>query len=180
MKDTKKQLIQDTLAFLKQEGIIPKNAPVSRKTLPPPKKIPKTLLKMTEPSFAPAKKGLEKTPVPKRESPLLLDSIRKHLPHIPLVETTPQMQTVAILFEDEEQLPLLTNLKNAIEERFCPCTILSKETRDIHSYYCLLTSQDRGHPRQILLAKASYYRDNLEEKRALWKQICQILSPKSS
>ena len=179
MKDSKEKLTNDTLTYLKQEGLIPTRAAAQEKPLAK-KPLPKPIPKRVEPPPPPPKKASTTAPVPKKESPLLVDAIRKHLPHIPIVETIPHVQTLAILFEDEEELPFLANLKNAIEERFCPCTIAPYEAQEIESFSILLTPRDRGHPKQILLAKAAAYRDNIEEKRALWTQICQILSPKSS
>ncbi|NGX38180.1 MAG: hypothetical protein K1000chlam2_01352 [Chlamydiae bacterium] len=168
MKSELKSLIADTIAYLKDEGLISQqpSSPAPQKITPPkPKPI--------------AEEKLNPTPVaiPKKESPLLFEKIQKHLPHMRLMETIPAMQQVAIVIPQDEEMTFFQNLAKAIEERLCPVKWINEE--GVSEEFVLILSQtplpSLPQDKQILLEKVSVYQNNTEKKKQLWLQICQSL-----
>lgn len=184
MKKKFQTLVSDTLLFARQnEWIVEKKS-----TEPPPvSALPKHILKEKVEAKTPPPKKEEptpKNPPQKHVPPLLFDTIRKHLPHIQLIDTFPEIQSVAILVKDESDLPFFKNLAKAIEQRFCPVTLLKQENNNhLDRFFLILTQDIIAHlpeGKQILLAKREVYENNTSEKKLLWSQICKRLSPKSS
>lgn len=179
MNDSKSKLISDTLAFLKQEGLLPQKR-VELAPLPPVNiqkverpKVEAPKVSAPVPKVAPPK-------IPVKKAPHLKEAIAKHLPHIQLLDTVAQMQEVAILIEEEGELPFFQNLKKAIESRFCPVSIFKGDAKLNRPFTLILTRKDRKEPEQILLQPPETYQNNLDEKKALWSTLCLKLSSKSS
>ncbi|MBS0630051.1 MAG: hypothetical protein JSS30_07525 [Verrucomicrobia bacterium] len=165
------QLVTDTLAFLGRD-LQKKNQPVSQKPviLPPKQSMPLQPKEATPPPPAQLKKEL---------SPLL-DKIKKHLPQLHLVPTTPVMRRVAIVVANPEDIPFLSNLKNAIEKFHCPVKMLEKDVENWEQFELVISQRDLPAKRKILLESIATYQNNTEQKKLLWSTICQHLSPKSS
>ena len=170
MNSELQNLINDTIDYLKEEGL------VASKIEPIPHKV--ILSKPKPKPTAEEKPLLAPQPIQqKKEPPLLFEKIQKHLPHMRLVEIIPAMQQVAIVLPKEEEPPFFHNLKKAIEERLCPVQLIDEE--QVSEKYVLVLSQTPlsavPKEKQILLEKVSVYQNNTEKKKQLWMQICQSL-----
>lgn len=179
MNDDWQKLVDDTISYIKAEGLIPEKKPQEAPIEPLPPKRPKPIPKPERPPPPQPQPAIpERKPQPLPSSDPIKGKIEKHLPHIRLIDEPPKQNRVAIIYESKDAIPFLTNLKNAIAQRFCPVDLTEK--LDSKTYILILTQKDLGHSQQILLAPLSTYQENIEEKKMLWTQICQTLSPKSS
>jgi hypothetical protein len=162
MQSEFQHLVSDTLAFLKQEG-----HPLEKKK--PSPKAPKP---------QEVKKSVSSPPS------LLLDKIETHLPQMRLIKELPKNKQVAIIVHQMEELPFLKKLAKAIEAKLCPVKLLKGESlspsRSLEAFTLILSSKEIPSTPTFLLAPFSTYESDPEEKKKLWSQLCQHLSPKSS
>lgn len=177
-----KLLLSSTIQWLTEEGFIIKKSSPSLPKIPfkvqksPPKSpsIPKA--EQENPSQDLVKKTKETPKLP-------FETIQKHLPHMQLIKEIPQPALVAIFVLDEKELPFFKNLAKAIQNRFCPVKILSsKHTGNLQDFALIISPKNIptiSEKKQLLIASPKVYESNSHEKKLLWSQICQRLSPKS-
>ena len=166
------QLVSDTLSFLRQDyNVIATPRPVKPIALPP---------KAAAPTPKPSSPPPAAPPAPKKELPSLFEKIRKHLPHLQLIQTTPKMRCVAIVVVNQEDLPFLKNLRNAIEKHHCPVKMIQGNIENWDQFELVISQCDVAANRKILLESIATYQNNTEQKKLLWSQICSHLLPKSS
>lgn len=181
MKSEVHKLVFDTLTYLKKEGHVLERkkilAPVPIK--PKPSSPPPRPQQVIEP--------VKKMPQPpkqeqKKEAGPIFDLIKKHLPHIELVEKIPSASKVAILVFDKSDLPFLKNLAKAIQERFCSVSLLDgqKISPPLEGYTLVLAQENEKFEANLFIKAASFYQNDPKEKKQLWTEICTLLSPKSS
>lgn len=179
MKNDYRKLVTDTLTLLKEEG----HALSRKKTFapPPPQRKPKPVVIKQETVEKP--KPLPPRPTQKKgdEGPVFT-LIKKHLPHVRLMETIPSAQKAAILVFDREDLPFLKNLAKAIQDNLCPVSLLdgTKIEWDPAPYSLVIAQENGAIDADIFLKPASFYEENPTEKKQLWTKLCTHLSQKSS
>ena len=123
--------------------------------------------------------------------------VKKHLPHIELIKEIPLPpleKGIAILLFHQEDLPFIKKLANAIQTRLCPVKIFdgqklekekSWETLLSDKGISLLLTQREELPAplsslpKIVLAQATTYQNNPQEKKMLWKTLCQQVPQQS-
>lgn len=178
MNNAYQSLVKATCLFLKQEGLIPKKGILP---LPPKLQIPKPPIK---PAPVPPPMPIPEPnppPLPREEKNSLFEKIQKHLPHVRLVQTIPQIKQVAVVCSKQEDLPFLEKLSRAIERRFYPVSIL---TSPPEKPFVLIITQELianlPKEKQIVLDSVENYENNTEQKKQLWNAICHHLSQKSS
>ncbi len=183
-------LVQDTLLYLQQEKIPFPNRekqefspPLTKKKAAAPtpeKKLPSSI---SEKKAPPLSKEIVKPPAAAKQphGATIPEKIRKHLPHIELIDAIPQMGKVAIVCSKEEDLPFLKNLAKAIQGRFLPVSLLKQHP---NQPYTLVIAQEEistlSPSEQILLDPIEEYQNNTELKKQLWAKICHHLSQVSS
>ena len=180
LKTELKKLSQDLLTFLKEEGHLIEKKVFKETPLPPPK--PKPMTRAPEP--LPPAPALKPKQVPRQETTPIFDQIKKHLPHVRLTQTIPSQKKVALVVYDKEDLPFLKNLAKAIQERFCPVSLIDgakvEEGKDWDLYTLVLSQKGGSVNADIFLEPSSVYTAKGELKKQLWNAICTRLSPKSS
>ncbi len=168
------QLVSDTLSFLRQD--------LKVTPTPPPVKpvIIRAKASASAPVPAPKQPPSPVAAAPKKELPSLLDKIRKHLPHLQLIPAIPVLRCVAIVVANQEDLPFLKNLKNAIEKHHCPVKMIQGDVENWDQFELVISQREVPAKRKILLESIATYQNNTEQKKLLWSTICNHLSPKSS
>lgn len=178
MRDLK-VLVSDTLLFLKQEGWL-SDKPISVPPMQNVVSVPKQ--KKMEPQAVSKEK--RQPDFEKKSPPLPFAHIKKHLPHLVLIEKIPAPLHVAIIVSEESDVPFFKKLAKAIEDYFCPTTLLRKGEKIGSDSFSLVLTPEKieqiSEKKQILLANREVYENNTQEKKNLWSQICLHLSPKSS
>lgn len=178
-------LIRDTLLYLRSENLIGDVKPL--KVLPvtnTPKVKPIPPLKKQEETSSEYKPKLQEKPPALASGSTIYDRIQKHIPHLHLINEIPSPQTALILFEDDRELPFLKNLARAIQTHLAPVKICrwKKENIEENPLLVLTPTFHSQFPKelQIQLLSAEHYQKHAEQKKLLWNQICQRLSPKLS
>ncbi len=168
------QLVSDTLTHIKETSFISLPPPVIAES-PPPKP-----LQSQEP------KAIVKVPAPQKPPPqiLIYDKIKKHLPHIKLIQEIPKPYQVAVVAFHQGDLAFLKNLAKAIQEHFCTVKLLDgnkiSSSEDWKQFHLVITQKKLVADKQILLETIATYQNNTQQKKLLWSTICQHLSPKLS
>lgn len=188
MKNQFRQLASDTLAYIKQEGHLATQKKIVITNHLPPKV---TLFETKQPVVVEPKPytclAPAPAPAPKKENTPIFDLIKKHLPHVPLIEKIPKAQQVAIVVFNNADLPFLKTLAQAIQDRFCLVTMIDGKlidrVKNWESFTLILSQKELDVPVDIvvdiLLENCGVYGTDQEKKRLLWTKICAHLSQKS-
>ncbi|NGX39234.1 MAG: hypothetical protein KR126chlam1_00557 [Chlamydiae bacterium] len=202
MSNTPKELyhalVSDTLALIKEKIPVIKTKEIPKLSLPLPKIEPvKAPVAREEPPPPLIEKpSLPPKPSTEKNEPIFA-MVKKHLPHIKLIEEIPLppiQQGIAILLFHPEDLPFIKKLANAIQTHLCPVQIFDGEKLEKENSWEKLQSDERisllltqreelpaplSSLPKIFLAQATTYQNNPQEKKMLWKALCQQVPQQS-
>jgi len=185
MRESLRELVTETLAFVRQEWDLPASTspPAPKPKAPSPPAIPQRRAVKLPPKPAPKAEPL---PPPPTRAPRSLDGMKSLLKQVaPTLELIQPTAPIVLLLSDEEKAfrPFLENVASAISRAFLPAQVIT-ERPPVGSKLVLATAKGKsphelikrsGKPPLLVLAPLQSYQDDQENKRALWETLKQLL-----